>query len=751
MTEADAIIRALVVEDDQRLQTMLVSAFDDLDDLEVATASNSEEALALAKERAFDLVVTDIKMPGVDGLEALRRMKLQRPALESIVITGYSTEEESIRAIRLRVGEYLRKPFRLDDLLDAVARAVNRVREHRARQKQEKEKSQATFWALSALLKTHPQTAELLKKAPLAPRLAEAVGYNRQVGENVQMAVLILGYEQLAAPPEDFRTDLTESLLDIVEGRNESLQELVQAVLDWPNGEGQMAELLDELESQAPEGQRGREALLAAAYLGEVAGDGQAALETYEELLEKESRPHQRVEALLGVARIYAARGDLEKGRETVSKAVFINDHLPPELKAHSMIEGGLILGRLGYQEARPLLKKALACSLPDSTDQSRARLALSLLGEGSQLWIDQALTRLLTPSHLDLLLDAAWWLMPALLWRRESGLETRALRRLVRELPGQVYALLESTSLPETAQVRLATLLLETRPRGVDSLLKQLNRKTSFTSVRELIEQAETDSESHTPSMIRFFSLGGFEVFRGEQRLGSSELGGKKRFFLLAYLASSERPLSPDETVEEFWPEQGQKGHKLLGQSLSVLRKVLRGDEGSEVNYIVKDSSGLSLSPDQPVWHDYLELVKHLQAVEHLQPDQPWRQSAEHVEQITRLYRGPYMNGCYMEWALTKRSSLEQRVVSCLLKMANLAAGQNLTQQTLYCAERVLELDPCNQEAALQAMEALLSQGRGEAALKIFKSCEKALKSELNLEPSIDLLRAQQKVLLLS
>ena len=88
--------------------------------IEVEAVSSGEQALTKAMEVAFDLEVTDIRMEGMSGLEALEQMKQHQPDIGSLVVTGYSTEADSIRAIRLGVGEYLKKPFDLSDFLAAV-------------------------------------------------------------------------------------------------------------------------------------------------------------------------------------------------------------------------------------------------------------------------------------------------------------------------------------------------------------------------------------------------------------------------------------------------------------------------------------------------------------------------------------------------------------------------------------------------------------------------------------------------------
>ena len=113
----------LVVDDDQAVRELLSKALDSagyLTDL----AADADSALARLSEKGFDLLITDLKMPGHDGLWLIRKARATFPTLPVIVITGYSSEEAAIEAINLGVAGYLTKPFRLPRILAATARAL---------------------------------------------------------------------------------------------------------------------------------------------------------------------------------------------------------------------------------------------------------------------------------------------------------------------------------------------------------------------------------------------------------------------------------------------------------------------------------------------------------------------------------------------------------------------------------------------------------------------------------------------------
>ncbi len=112
----------LVLEDDENLRELLVDVLDSLE-YQVEGAAGPEEALHLAHEISFDVVISDVRMAGpVDGLGVLEELKKQRPALACIVMTGYADELAPLRALQIRVDDYLYKPFDVKDIVAALER-----------------------------------------------------------------------------------------------------------------------------------------------------------------------------------------------------------------------------------------------------------------------------------------------------------------------------------------------------------------------------------------------------------------------------------------------------------------------------------------------------------------------------------------------------------------------------------------------------------------------------------------------------
>ncbi len=115
--------RILVVDDEASIRDMLSKTLS-LAEYEVDTAADGRAALERLKLMPYDLLITDLKMPGVDGLTVVREARRYRPELPVIIITGFSTEASAIEAINLGVSGYLTKPFRVPRVLAVAAKAL---------------------------------------------------------------------------------------------------------------------------------------------------------------------------------------------------------------------------------------------------------------------------------------------------------------------------------------------------------------------------------------------------------------------------------------------------------------------------------------------------------------------------------------------------------------------------------------------------------------------------------------------------
>ena len=118
----------LVVDDEENVR-ITTAAILEQDGYVVDTASDGHEALAKIKEGDFDLVLTDLRMEGLDGNALLQELCTKHPSVVTVVLTGYASIESSIDALRCGVYDYLVKPCVVDDLKLTVRRALEHKRQ----------------------------------------------------------------------------------------------------------------------------------------------------------------------------------------------------------------------------------------------------------------------------------------------------------------------------------------------------------------------------------------------------------------------------------------------------------------------------------------------------------------------------------------------------------------------------------------------------------------------------------------------
>jgi DNA-binding NtrC family response regulator len=123
-------IDLLVVDDDLEFRETPVTRFARRG-FEVQSAGNGEEALGLAERRNFDVWIFDMMMPGMSGLELLKRFKNSHPEGEVILLTGHGSIETAVEAMKLGAYDYLQKPFPLKDLESLAGKAFERRKLHK--------------------------------------------------------------------------------------------------------------------------------------------------------------------------------------------------------------------------------------------------------------------------------------------------------------------------------------------------------------------------------------------------------------------------------------------------------------------------------------------------------------------------------------------------------------------------------------------------------------------------------------------
>lgn len=727
----------LVVEDDDDLREDLALALQS-EGYSVTACSGGLQALELASQEGFDLIVSDVRMAGMDGLETIERLQKQQPSVATLVITGYAAEADSVRAVRLGVGDYLKKPFRLDEFLQAVERLLSRQRARRLRDQREENWRQLACWSLEAQV-----PAEAVRRARQAGAAAAELGLPPETAAQAQALVLLDACGQPPAPEflrlldemrrEDARHEalsLPARLAQVATGQAPPTEEETALSAAWQRAQ------------QKPAGpppaarETGRRSLLLLARSQEQSGQAAEAAENYRAVAEAGVRDREGVEAWLGLTRLAGPQC-----QEPALQAVALARELNPLLWGVTCLQAGLHLG-----QSREHLEQArrIGHELGQRLLEAQATLALAGVTAPSDERLEAALNHLVGPEERYELVEAAWWVAPCLLRRQAlhpHPAQEKILAVLGRDTPGVIRRLLPGLE-PAARLAAVQALSGSAHPHAREALRSLIADPDA--AVRQAAQAClQQDAGPAPPPLLRLFTLGTFELYRGEERLPDSAFRSWKQRWLLARLANSARPVAPERLVEEFWPEDVQGGRASLNTGISHLRKVLRPPAWpEELDYLLRDGAGVQLNPAFPFWEDCAELLQLLDegplTEERLGR---WKRGLE-------LYRGPYLDGCYVEFAVHQRQRVDGLVGEVARRLLEVYSGQDRPAEILEAASRLVQVEPGSQEGHLAVMRAQLALGRPEAVVRQYEDCVKSL-SALNDEPSIAILEAHQRALL--
>lgn len=126
MKSNEGQFRLLIVEDDQILREML-EHYLKTDGFTVDVAVNGRDGYEKHKQNSYDLIITDLNMPQMTGIELVQKVREFDDFVEFIIVTGYATLESAVEAVRIGAFDYIVKPFKLDELRVAVKNACDKI------------------------------------------------------------------------------------------------------------------------------------------------------------------------------------------------------------------------------------------------------------------------------------------------------------------------------------------------------------------------------------------------------------------------------------------------------------------------------------------------------------------------------------------------------------------------------------------------------------------------------------------------
>jgi len=130
-------LRVLVVDDELDFLETIVKRLKRRK-VDVIGVDSGKAALELLDRQHFDVVILDVRMPGVDGIETLKEMKKKRPLMEVIMLTGHASVESGMQGMQLGAFDYMMKPASINDLLEKIHQAYERKMLHEQKVRESK-------------------------------------------------------------------------------------------------------------------------------------------------------------------------------------------------------------------------------------------------------------------------------------------------------------------------------------------------------------------------------------------------------------------------------------------------------------------------------------------------------------------------------------------------------------------------------------------------------------------------------------
>ena len=735
-------LHILLVEDDDQLRESLREVLVE-EGYQVVAVPSGTEAIARSSQQKFDLIVTDIKTPGTDGLSALEKVKEGNPEVAGIVITGYSTEEFALRAARLRVENYLKKPFPVDEFLLTVDRLAEKKREEQRTHQREVTVQRAFRWLLLQSAESQPQLGKrsiedfletVVLAAPVSPReLREQLAL-----ENLSLLCLLKKADWPGEFNAVFPPRIQQALkLAAPSPLLEHLQSNARLFLDGKD-----------LIGPDPEDNEGEDtaslpaSLLNMALLLESTERISQAKLAFENLLEQVDDPYERFAAHFGLARISRLQRRFEDLDLHLHKALEQAMSLGPLTHGQALVERGILLAQARADGAEAALKlaKESARRLKDTGTFALASLALACFFDSPAPQELRLLSYLARSEQFPLAMESSEWLLAYLLSKDSLAPEARRfLTKLVRSCPKSFEDLVLHSQETQTLINSLPYLdVLESKNQ------ERIQQRFQSLESPELREQLARRSLAHQQSALknstlRIFSFSGIRVFRDDQAL---EISRKKPLLLLLYLLYRNGPVGEESLAELFWPGPEEKAKASLRTALSYLRKLLV-PEGVQEPFS-RQAGGLALAEEVSVWFDYREFERLVKRGRSFVKNHPER-TMECYRTAVKLYRGPFLENIYEEWALSLREQTEVLFEECLHFLARESVSAQNWGEALEHSSRGIRRDPLSQPFCESAMRAMLELGRHHDALQLFEQCKTALQKELDMEPSIEMIKLRE------
>jgi DNA-binding response OmpR family regulator/DNA-binding SARP family transcriptional activator len=766
--EQEHPLSIFVLEDDENLRTIVCETLED-EGWTVQSASGGREAVAKVSSQQFDLLIVDVRMEGMTGLDAFSLLKQQGVDIPCLVITGYATEEDSIRAIRLGVGDYLRKPFEMRSFLLCVRRLTAQGARQKEQTQRENALERVLDEAMQAICFQNPESLSAIQKSH---QVARNLGLDSPTNFQIQLALAlvtlkreataqhlgiqdILRYaaerwdgkgplgikgEEIPLPSRIVRLCLASQLHPAADIRQNCQGEIDPYLLEYLT--------LDEHEEQAKR----------------MLGWARTLLDSGNESAATEALLDAGTPTGINLLYWHLLKLRLLPNSEKRSKALEILEWSRTQPFAfQAKLDLALAILTLDSSQAASWLKENLAQLNAEDGGINRVQrpalraqiqLALWTLGQ-HEFPGEPSLRCLLEPLHQAILVSTLPWLWsPLLELRRRSSQPlsqqeaiTLLLRRFGSSLLAQIARFssdIKTWLIESIGSQSWSRQLIQYLCQDAD---RQVSAAAQSVSAKPASAETEAGDETNKTPLLRVQSFGSFEVSVGGEAIAEKAWRGTRNKYLLAYFAAANKMVTEDRIVDLFWDEDQDKGKRGLYNSLSHLRKILKpeGWQG-DLDFLQRnrDQVGLNLSCDR--WNDVDEFSRNLALASKARQAGDLESTRLGLRAALAVYGGPYLENCYMDWALNLRTRFEQEAGDACILSAQLEIEAEQYSVAIEQSIKALAIDNCNQKAALMAMRAYTLAKRPEEAIRLYETMQKRLKQELDLEPSLELFEAFQR-----
>lgn len=809
----------LVIDDDALMLEALSILLQD-EGYQVATAASGLEAVERAATSAFDLVISDVRMAGMDGIQTLTQLRERCPSTRAILITGYANPDIPVRAIKLGVDDYLMKPFDDREFLKSVRRSMETARSQRQYESAIRQQWR-DFASVVRLLSTGVEARDPYfeghsrRVAELSQRVARAMNLPVDRMEVLDLAAYLHDIGNIGTKLDIFQK--TEKLLneEVEEIRGStrkaedylksltSLRDVFRIILhhhEWYNGAGvpfgmkgekipiearilcaaeaydamisprpyrermhsqEALKILDkekgghfdpdvvtvlkkmvktraagkeedEVPEAAPTAERRIGLLLSLAHTYLQNGNLDIAEKGFKDCLELvgDVRSPNRAEALIGLALIHLQRGDVASARDEAKRALDSSRGLNDLLVGRSLSIEGLLAVQMGHEKAS---KRAFDEARKIFADwESHANMGHMLLlealaaagGPGAELRVETAET-------------VKKRLLGAVDYLSQHDLIDVPAREKLLFAPLFVHAYKEGW---ETE--KLAPFLVSFGRAALTPYLSSLDARER-SQIQAVMTSAATSDKAETgPPPLSIYAFGKFRMFSGGREIGDENWKTRKSKYLFAYLAChGERDVLDEKLMDLFWPDHDpEKARQNLYSALSHVRKALESFLPDYEKVITSHKGFYRVNAQVPLVVDVREFDRYYEAATKAARAGNVDESVRTFQRAEAVYQGEFLEGYYTDWAVDYRHEYERKYQETLNRLMSHFLEKERMQVVVDYCQKLLGLDPCDQEAHFNLMKAYIAMGKLERAAQQYQQCCQALKDELNLAPSPDI-----------